>query len=216
MNRETVGGSPWSRLPDTDFQSRTDRPRSRQRRTAHQRPVPKGLPAGFPERALAAVDDQARWSSIGARLAFTTDAFVVRPIFFPGGDIGKLAVHGTVNDLAMGGAKPLFIAGGVHPGGRPADRRPAAHRRIDATGLRRRARAAGHRRHQGRRPRQGRRRVHHHVRHGHVPASRISSTGPVPATRFVSAAPSAITAWRSCPSGRISNSRGSSRATRLR
>lgn len=46
----------------------------------------------------------------GTRLAFTTDSFVVRPLFFPGGDIGKLAVHGTVNDLAMGGARPLFLS----------------------------------------------------------------------------------------------------------
>ena len=38
------------------------------------------------------------------RVAFTTDSFVVRPLFFPGGDIGRLAVHGTVNDLAVGGA----------------------------------------------------------------------------------------------------------------
>ena len=44
-----------------------------------------------------------------ARLAMTTDSFVVRPIFFPGGDIGRLAVHGTVNDLAVGGATPLFL-----------------------------------------------------------------------------------------------------------
>jgi hydrogenase expression/formation protein HypE len=44
------------------------------------------------------------------RLAFTTDSFVVRPLFFPGGDIGTLAVHGTVNDLAVGGAKPLFLS----------------------------------------------------------------------------------------------------------
>ncbi len=44
------------------------------------------------------------------RLAFTTDSFVVRPLFFPGGDIGKLAVHGTVNDLAVGGATPMFLA----------------------------------------------------------------------------------------------------------
>jgi hydrogenase expression/formation protein HypE len=44
------------------------------------------------------------------RVAFTTDAFVVRPLFFPGGDIGRLAVHGTVNDLAVGGARPLFLA----------------------------------------------------------------------------------------------------------
>ncbi len=44
------------------------------------------------------------------RLAFTTDSFVVRPLFFPGGDIGRLAVHGTVNDLAVGGAIPLFLS----------------------------------------------------------------------------------------------------------
>lgn len=45
-----------------------------------------------------------------SRLAFTTDSYVVRPLFFPGGDIGKLAVHGTVNDLAMGGAIPKFLS----------------------------------------------------------------------------------------------------------
>ncbi|OAG27651.1 hydrogenase expression/formation protein HypE [Thermodesulfatator autotrophicus] len=44
------------------------------------------------------------------RLAFTTDSFVVDPIFFPGGDIGSLAVHGTVNDLAMVGARPLYLS----------------------------------------------------------------------------------------------------------
>lgn len=47
------------------------------------------------------------------RLAFTTDSYVVRPLFFPGGDIGKLAVHGTVNDLAMCGARPLFLSLGL-------------------------------------------------------------------------------------------------------
>jgi hydrogenase expression/formation protein HypE len=51
--------------------------------------------------------------SVGAeRLAFTTDTFVVKPVFFPGGDIGSLAVHGTVNDLAMCGAEPLFLSAG--------------------------------------------------------------------------------------------------------
>ncbi len=44
------------------------------------------------------------------RIAFTTDSFVVRPIFFPGGDIGRLAVHGTINDLAVGGATPLWLS----------------------------------------------------------------------------------------------------------
>jgi hydrogenase expression/formation protein HypE len=46
----------------------------------------------------------------GARLAFTTDSYVVRPLFFPGGDIGTLAVNGTVNDLAMCGARPLYLS----------------------------------------------------------------------------------------------------------
>lgn len=46
----------------------------------------------------------------GARLAFTTDGYVVRPLFFPGGDIGTLAVNGTVNDLAMAGATPLYVS----------------------------------------------------------------------------------------------------------
>ncbi len=46
------------------------------------------------------------------RLAFTTDSYVVDPIFFPGGDIGKLSIHGTVNDLAMSGARPLYLSAG--------------------------------------------------------------------------------------------------------
>lgn len=49
----------------------------------------------------------------GVRLAFTTDSFVVSPLFFPGGDIGKLAVYGTVNDLAMAGARPLYLSCGL-------------------------------------------------------------------------------------------------------
>jgi hydrogenase expression/formation protein HypE len=67
------------------------------------------LPA-FQNTALARLDDQAIVSVNGCRLAFTTDSFVVKPLFFPGGDIGSLAVHGTVNDLAMGGARPLFLS----------------------------------------------------------------------------------------------------------
>ncbi len=58
---------------------------------------------------LAKLDDSAVFDLSG-RLAFTTDSYVVSPIFFPGGDIGKLAVCGTVNDLAMSGAKPLYLS----------------------------------------------------------------------------------------------------------
>src|SRR5271163_3848701 len=69
----------------------------------------------FDNRALAPLEDQARFdladlASHGDRLAFTTDSFVVDPLFFPGGDIGKLAVCGTVNDLAVGGATPLYLS----------------------------------------------------------------------------------------------------------
>jgi hydrogenase expression/formation protein HypE len=73
------------------------------------------LPA-FGNEVLTNLEDQATVSLGGdngaraPRLAFTTDSFVVRPLFFPGGDIGRLAVHGTVNDLAVGGAKPLYLA----------------------------------------------------------------------------------------------------------
>jgi hydrogenase expression/formation protein HypE len=67
------------------------------------------LPA-FRNPVLDKLDDQAVVTIGGARLAFTTDSFVVTPIFFPGGDIGRLAVHGTVNDLAMSGARPLYLS----------------------------------------------------------------------------------------------------------
>jgi hydrogenase expression/formation protein HypE len=67
------------------------------------------LPA-FQNPALSRLDDQAVVSVNGSRIAVTTDSFVVKPLFFPGGDIGSLAVHGTVNDLAMGGAQPLFLS----------------------------------------------------------------------------------------------------------
>lgn len=67
------------------------------------------LPA-FDNVYLRKLDDQAVLSAGPARLAFTTDSFVVTPLFFPGGDIGDLAVNGTVNDLAMSGARPLFLS----------------------------------------------------------------------------------------------------------
>ena len=56
------------------------------------------------------LEDQARLTLAGARLAFTTDSYVVDPLEFPGGNIGDLAVNGTVNDLAVGGAQPLWLS----------------------------------------------------------------------------------------------------------
>jgi hydrogenase expression/formation protein HypE len=64
----------------------------------------------FRNELLEPLHDGAIFSLNGERVAFSTDSFVVSPIFFPGGDIGKLAVHGTVNDLAMCGARPLYLS----------------------------------------------------------------------------------------------------------
>lgn len=65
------------------------------------------------DQAVFEVADSDGKDRLGStRLAFTTDSYVVDPIFFPGGDIGKLAVHGTVNDLAMSGARPLYLSAG--------------------------------------------------------------------------------------------------------
>lgn len=72
----------------------------------------------FDNPLLSALEDQARvdLSALalhGNRLAMTTDSYVITPLFFPGGDIGKLAVAGTVNDLAVGGARPLYLSCGM-------------------------------------------------------------------------------------------------------
>ena len=80
-------------------------------RLSHQLVQQLVLPE-FNNDLLAPLHDGAVFSVNGARLAFSTDSYVVNPIFFPGGDIGKLAVHGTVNDLAMCGARPLHLSVG--------------------------------------------------------------------------------------------------------
>jgi hydrogenase expression/formation protein HypE len=66
----------------------------------------------FRNPLLEPLEDQAVLTVGGQRLAFTTDSYVVSPLFFPGGDIGDLAVNGTVNDLAMSGARPLYLSCG--------------------------------------------------------------------------------------------------------
>src|ERR1019366_4122065 len=66
----------------------------------------------FANPALECRHDGAVLQANGPRLAFTTDAHVVSPLFFPGGDIGRVAVNGTVNDLAMSGARPLWLSAG--------------------------------------------------------------------------------------------------------
>jgi len=74
--------------------------------------------AAFDNPELASLEDQARFDmnsliAHGDRLAMTTDSYVVDPLFFPGGDIGKLAICGTVNDLAVSGAIPLYLTCGM-------------------------------------------------------------------------------------------------------
>jgi hydrogenase expression/formation protein HypE len=66
----------------------------------------------FDNPLLARGNDQAEFALDAGRYAFSTDSYVISPLFFPGGDIGSLAVHGTINDLAMGGAIPLHLSAG--------------------------------------------------------------------------------------------------------
>ena len=65
--------------------------------------------AEFGNEYLAQGNDQAEFDVPGGRMVMTTDGYVVSPLFFPGGDIGSLAVHGTINDIAMAGARPLHL-----------------------------------------------------------------------------------------------------------
>lgn len=80
------------------------------------------LPA-FGQQSPSELRDSAILDIAGQRLAFSTDSYVVRPLFFPGGNIGDLAVNGTINDLAMSGARPLFMSCGfILEEGMPLDR----------------------------------------------------------------------------------------------
>lgn len=78
-----------------------------------QRLIAELLAPAFDNPLLATLHDGAVLELPAGRLAFTTDSYVVRPLVFPGGDIGSLAVHGTVNDLAMCGARPLALSCGL-------------------------------------------------------------------------------------------------------
>jgi hydrogenase expression/formation protein HypE len=75
--------------------------------------IEKLFVASFGSKSLAAMEDSALLKAGNETIAFSTDSYVVDPIFFPGGDIGSLAIHGTVNDLAMRGARPLYISVGM-------------------------------------------------------------------------------------------------------
>ncbi len=115
--------------------------------------------------------DAAHLKINGARMAVTTDSFVVKPLVFPGGSIGELAINGTVNDLAVSGAKTGSNRCHVYPRIRFAHRNPPT--RNSGHGRRRSIRRRSNRRwrYESRRARQSRQHVHHHHR------SRRSATG---------------------------------------
>src|SRR3990167_7514519 len=68
--------------------------------------------AAFDNEFLRQMNDQARFPAPQGRMVMSTDSHVVSPLFFPGGDIGCLSVHGTINDVAMSGARPLYLSAG--------------------------------------------------------------------------------------------------------
>ena len=75
-----------------------------------QQLIEKMFTQAFGPKPTSGLHDSTVLNLPTAKIAFTTDSFVVHPLFFPGGDIGSLAVNGTVNDLAMSGAKPLYLS----------------------------------------------------------------------------------------------------------
>ena len=134
----------------------------------------------FRNPLLEPLEDAARLHVNGARVALTTDSYVVSPLFFPGGDIGDLAVNGTVNDLAVSGAEPLYLSAGfiLEEGFPVADlsRIVASMQAAAAAG----GRADRHRRHQGGGEGQGRRLLHQHRGRRRHRAGRHRSASPRP------------------------------------
>ncbi len=130
-----------------------------------------GVARGGPLNDAAVVD------VAGARLAFTTDSFVVSPLEFPGGDIGELAVNGTVNDLAMMGAQPAGALAGLRHRGGTADRRAARDHRVGGAGGGQGGRPDRDRRHEGGRSRSRGRAVRQHRRASGSCADGVSRRG---------------------------------------
>lgn len=107
---ESVGFSGSCPLPIADYE-RVLLAHGGGGRLMHQL-IERTIVPAFRNPILETRHDSAVLTLDGVRLAFTTDGYVVRPLFFPGGDIGSLAVNGTINDLAMAGASPLFLSAG--------------------------------------------------------------------------------------------------------
>ena len=172
----------------------------------------------FGAGALEALGDAGSVTIDGAGLALTTDSFVVKPIRFPGGSIGELAVNGTVNDLAVSGARPVAMSLSlVLEEGLAAEELRAEVEAIAGAARAARGRDRG-RRHQGGRARPRRLDVHLHDRARPARPAR----GPLPrgaaarATACWSRARSATTARRSCWPAASSGSRPRSSPTRAR
>ena len=119
----------------------------------------------FRNPLLEPLEDSAELKVGGSRVALTTDSYVVSPLFFPGGDIGDLAVNGTVNDLSVTGATPLYLSAGfiLEEGFPVADLTRVTESMRAAAGGRRLDR---HRRHEGGAAGQGRRLLYQHRRGG--------------------------------------------------
>jgi hydrogenase expression/formation protein HypE len=101
---------PKDRLPPLDFtRGRVELSHGSGGRATAQL-IEELFSAAFDNEWLRGLNDQATLAPSPGRLVLTTDSFVVSPLFFPGGDIGCLAVHGTINDIAMAGARPLYLA----------------------------------------------------------------------------------------------------------
>ena len=158
--------------------------------------IERVLLPSFDNPYLAPLHDGALLDIGGQRLALSTDSYVVQPLFFPGGDIGRLAVFGTANDLAMCGARPLFLSCGLIIEEGLRDGGPVARRRLDEGSGAGGRRPDRHRRQQGGRARQGRRRLHQHRRHRRCArrASTWARSASSRATRLSSAARSGATA----------------------
>ena len=148
------------------------------------------LPA-FDNEALGKLGDAGAVTVDGVRLAMTTDSFVVRPIRFPGGSIGELAVNGTVNDLAVSGARPLAREPRARARGGPAGRGAARRGRGGGARCRGGRRADRDRRHQGRRARPRRQDVRLHDRRGGAidPRAELSTAGLRPGDRIIVSGP---------------------------
>ena len=156
---------------------------------------------------LDRLEDQASVSVNGTRLAVTTDSFVVKPLFFRGGDIGSLAVHGTINDLAMGGADPALAHCRLYSGRGLAHRNAETGRRLHATSRRNRGRADHHWRHQGCRKGKCRRHLHQHHRHRSCSRWHFTLRQQRPSRRHASSSAvcSGITASPFSPSAKACN-----------